>query len=61
MVSNYCDSFYSSVVCLLVHGLLMYSFTHRAFMEHPVCTKYCDGDDQALALLSNGHTPEREI
>lgn len=30
-------------------------------MEHPVCTKYCDGDDQALALLSNGHTPEREI
>ena len=30
-------------------------------MEHPVCTKYCDRDDQALALLSNGHTPEREI
>ena len=29
-------------------------------MEHPVCIKYCDGDDQALTLLSNGHTPERE-
>ena len=30
-------------------------------MEHPVCTRYCDGDNQQYSLLSKRHKLEREM
>lgn len=59
MMSNWYDRFYSSLLCSLVHCLFIYSFTHGAFMEHPVCTKYCDGDNQEYSRCQRG-TSQRE-